>query len=153
MNFKKRKSLKVLKTQFLNTLMSNGKKNTTEKILLNTVKLISKLQKFHLINLLKLAFINSTPIFKLNEQLIKRGKKKVKKQIPFFLLTDSTRILYGIKTIKTVSSKTRGSNFFYKSLGSEILNLTKEKSNSIRSNIEIKTQVLANKRYLSKFRW
>ena len=77
---KHKKSFKILKIKLLNTLMVHGKKNTTEKILLNSTKFICKSQKYRLENLFKLAFINATPMFKLNEQIVKRGKRKIKKQ-------------------------------------------------------------------------
>lgn len=150
---KHKKYLKTLKTKLLNTLMIHGKKNTTEKILLNTIKFICKSQDSNVENLFKLAFINSTPIFKLNEQLVKKGKRKIKKQIPFFLIDDTSRLSHGLKTIKSSSHKFRSSDPFFKSLSAEILNLINEKSNSISSNRETKNQILLNRRYLSKFRW
>lgn len=150
---KHKKSLKTLKIKLLNTLMVHGKKNTVEKILLSSIKFICKSQSSHLENLFKLAFINSTPIFKLNEQIVKKGKRKIKKQIPFFLIDDASRLSHGFKTIKVSSYKSRNSEPFFKSLSVEILNLTNEKSNSILSNKETKNQILLNRRYLSKFRW
>lgn len=143
----------TLKTKLLNILMSHGKKNTSEKILFNSIKKIHKAQHFHLKSILKLAFLNSIPVFKLNEQVIKKGKRKVKKKIPFFLVGDSNRIIHGLKVIKETSHKLRQSDSFYKSLSSELINLVKEKSSSMAINREIKNQVSQNKRYVSRFRW
>lgn len=143
----------TLKTKLLNTLMKHGKKNTSEKILLNSLKRTYKMQRFNLKSVLKMAFLNSIPVFKLNEQVVKKGKRKVKKKIPFFLIGDSNRIMHGFKIIKETSHRTRQSDAFYKSLSSEFIGLVKEKSSSIITNSEIKKQVSQNKRYVSRFRW
>lgn len=154
MSFKhNRKFPKTLRNKLLNTLMRSGKKNITEKILLNSVKHIYKLNSLNLKNLLSLSFINVISVFKLNEQVVKKGKRKMKKQIPFFLIGDSNRIVHGLKTIHATSFKTRKSEEFYKSLSRELLSLASEKSISISKNNDIKDQVLLNKRHLSKFRW
>lgn len=150
---KNKRVLRTLKIKLLNTLMSHGKKSTTEKILLSSIKQIFKSNKFQLIGLLKLAFMNVTPMFKLNEQIIKKGKRKVKKQIPFFLTDDSNRVMNGLKTLKYTSKKTRGSSPFYKSLSLEIINLIEEESVSISNNNDLKRFLLSNRRYLSTFRW
>ena len=148
-----RKFYNLMKTKFLNTLMSHGKKNTSEKILLQSIKELYKNSPLHMKSLLKLAFINSTPVFKLNEQFVKKGKRKIRKQIPIFLTNDLTRLMQGFRMIKQTSTKTRSSEKFFKSLSRELLNLTEDKSISISNNSNVVKQVLLNKRYLSKFRW
>ena len=133
--------------------MSNGKKNTTEKILLSSAKRIYKLKSINFKCSFKLALINATPLFKLNEQLVKKGKRKIKKQVPFFLAGEYNRLMQGLKIIKSTSKRIRKSNTFYNSVSSELINLMEEKSIVLANNNEIKNQVISNKRHLSKFRW
>ncbi len=59
-----------LKTKIINTLMISGKKNTGEKILLKFAKRLQKSSKKNFKSLVQLAIINSTPTFKLNEQIV-----------------------------------------------------------------------------------
>jgi ribosomal protein S7 len=152
------KSLKKNKTSYLrnkvvNTLMKSGKKKTGEKILLKFVKSLQKSTDKNSKVLLQLAIINSTSTFKLNEQSIKKGKRKAKKNIPAFIISDSLRITTALKLIAKVSAKNRNSNSFYQSLMAEILSSSASKGQSIDQKNELQKQILINKRYLSKFRW
>jgi ribosomal protein S7 len=152
------KSLKKNKTSYLrnkvvNTLMKSGKKKTGEKILLKFVKSLQKSTDKNSKVLLQLAIINSTSTFKLNEQSIKKGKRKAKKNIPAFIISDSLRITTALKLIVKVSAKNKNSNSFYQSLMAEILSSSASKGQSIDQKNELQKQILINKRYLSKFRW
>jgi ribosomal protein S7 len=152
------KSLKKNKTSYLrnkvvNTLMKSGKKKTGEKILLKFVKSLQKSTDKNSKVLLQLAVINSTSTFKLNEQSIKKGKRKAKKNIPAFIISDSLRITTALKLIVKVSAKNKNSNSFYQSLMAEILSSSASKGQSIDQKNELQKQILINKRYLSKFRW
>ena len=84
---------------------------------------------------------------------MKKGKRKSKKIIPSFIVKDSLRIMTALKFIKTTVSKTKSSTNFYKSLGKEILASSSLKGNSIEQRNKLQTQILLNKRYLSKFKW
>jgi hypothetical protein len=84
---------------------------------------------------------------------MKKGKRKSKKIIPFFIIKDSLRIMAALKYIKITVSKTKSANHFYKSFGKEILAASLSKGNSIDQKTKLQTQILLNKRYLSKFRW
>jgi ribosomal protein S7 len=152
------KSLKKNKTSYLrnkvvNTLMKSGRKKTGEKILLKFVKSLQKSTDKNSKVLLQLAIINSTSTFKLNEQSIKKGKRKAKKNIPAFIISDSLRITTALKLIVKVSAKNKNSNSFYQSLMAEILSSSASKGQSIDQKNELQKQILINKRYLSKFRW
>jgi ribosomal protein S7 len=152
------KSLKKNKTSYLrnkvvNTLMKSGKKKTGEKILLKFVKSLQKSTDKNSKLLLQLAIINSTSTFKLNEQSTKKGKRKAKKSIPAFIISDSLRITTALKLIVKVSAKNKNSNSFYQSLMAEILSSSASKGQSIDQKNELQKQILINKRYLSKFRW
>jgi len=143
----------ILKNKIVNVLMKNGKKHTGEKILLKSLKLLQKSSQKNFQSLFQLAVINTASTFKLNEQVMKKGKRKSTKIIPFFIINDSLRIMAALKYIKTTVSKTKSSNNFYQGLGKEILASSFSKSNSIEQKTKLQTQILLNKRYLSKFRW
>ena len=79
-SLKKNNSLH-LKNKIINTLMESGKKKTGEKILLKFLKLLQKSTDKNFKVLLQSAIIHSTSTFKLNEQSIKKGKRKAKKSL------------------------------------------------------------------------
>lgn len=143
----------VLKNKIVNVFMKKGKKHTGEKILLKFSKLLQKSTKKNFQNLVQLAVINSTPAFKLNNQAMNKGKRKSTKVIPSFIIKDSLRIMTSLKFIINMASKDKGSINFYKSLVKEIIASSSLKSQSIDQKNKLQTQVLLNKRYLSKFRW
>jgi hypothetical protein len=101
----------------------------------------------------QLAIINTTSAFKLNEQVMKKGKRKSKKITPSFIIKDSLRIMTALKFIKNTVQKNKRSTNFYKSLANEILASSSLKSQSIDQKTKLQTQILLNKRYLSKFKW
>ena len=142
-----------LKHKIVNTLMKSGKKKTGEKILLKFLKSLQKSTDKNFKVLLQSAIINSTSTFKLNEQSIKKGKRKAKKNIPSFIISDSLRIITALKLIKKVSAKNKSSNYFYQSLVDEILASSALKGQSVDQKNDVQKQILENKRYLSKFRW
>lgn len=142
-----------LKAKIVNSLMKNGKKKTGEKVLLKSLKLLQKSTTKNSKDLIQLAIINSTSTFKLNEQVVKKGKRKVTKRTPSFILNDSLRIMTSLKSIKRVVSKTQGSEFFYSKLAKEILASSQFQGQVIETKNELQKQILLNKRYLSKFRW
>jgi ribosomal protein S7 len=149
------KSVKMftLKTKIINTLMSSGKKNTGEKILLKFSKKLQKLSNKHFKSIVQLAIINSTSTFKLNEQIVKKGKRKAIRHIPSFITTDSLRIMISLKLIRRSATKNKTSNQFYESFVNEMLMASSLKGQSVERKTELQKQILANKRYLANFRW
>jgi ribosomal protein S7 len=133
--------------------MSCGNKKTGEKILLKSFKLIQKSTNKNSTNLLQQAVINSTPTFKVNQQLVKKGKRKSQKDIPTFIINDSLRTVLSLKFIKSTSSQNQEFKGFYKKLAEEILAASSNKSKSVEKKNELHKQILMNKRYLVKFRW
>jgi ribosomal protein S7 len=99
--------------------MLSGKKTTCEKVVLKSVKLLQKSTIKNCRSVIQLAVINSTPTFKLNEQALKKGKRKSTKDVPSFILSDSLRTMMSLKFLKEVASKNRGSVDFYQSLAKE----------------------------------
>jgi ribosomal protein S7 len=149
------KNIKIcnFKTKIINVLMASGKKSTGEKILLKSVKKLQKLSTKHFITLIQMAIINSTSTFKLNEQIVKKGKRKTVRSIPSFVATDQFRIMLSLKLIKNAALKSKGLNVFYESLSTEILQASTFKGQSITAKTNLQKQILANKRYLAKFHW
>jgi small subunit ribosomal protein S7 len=142
-----------LKNKVLNTLMLSGKKTTCEKVVLKSLKLLQKTTIKNCRSVIQLAVINSTPTFKVNEQAVKKGKRKSTKDVPSFILSDYLRIMMSLKFLKEVASKNRGSVDFYQSLAKEVLSSSLHKSQSVDKKNDLQKQVLLNKRYLSNFRW
>jgi len=142
-----------LKQKLVNILMVSGNKKTGEKILIKSLKLLQRSVIKNHINLIQLAVINTTPTFKINQQLLKKGKRKSKKDIPTFITNDLLRIMLSLKFIKGASTKSQISTSFYKNLTQEIVASSALKSQSIEQKNELQKQTLINKRYLSKFRW
>jgi ribosomal protein S7 len=148
---KKNKTI-VLKNKIINVFMKNGNKHISEKMLLKCSKLLQKSSKKHFQHLVQLALINTTSTFKLNEQVMKKGKRKSKKVIPSFIINDSRRIMTSLKYLKTTVCKSKNSANSYKNLAEEILAFSFLKGQS-EQKTKLQTQILLNKRYLSKFKW
>lgn len=142
-----------LKSKIVSTLMVNGKKKTGEKILLKFAKRIQKSTDKNFKSLFQTSLINSTPTFKINEQIVKKGKRKVVKVTPTFIVNDALRVTTALKFFKLTVSKNKNSNAFYKTLAKEVLASSILKSQVVDKKNELQKQVLVNKRYLSKFRW
>lgn len=149
----KKGSIIVVKNQIVNSLMKNGKKHTGEKILLKLSKSLQKSTRKNFQTIIQLAIINLTPAFKLNEQTMKKGKRKSKKMTLSFIIKDSLRVMTALKSIKEVAQKEKSSGSFSQRLCKEILDTSLFKSSSIEQKVKLQNQILLNKRYLSKFRW
>lgn len=142
-----------LKQKLTNAIMKQGQKKTAEKILIKSLKLIQKSNKKNYKNLIKESIINTTPTFKINKQSSKRGKRKVKKEIPSFIKKDSLRTMLSVNFLISNSFKNKELNNFYKKMSQEIIKTSFQKSKSIEQKTEIQKQVLMKKRYLLNFRW
>jgi len=121
--------------------MRNGKKYTGEKILLKSSKLLQKSSKKPFRNLVQLAVINTTSAFKLNEQVMKKGKRKSTKVTPSFIVKDSLRIMTALKYIKITVYKNKSSINFHKSLVKEILASSSLKGQSVEQKTKLQTQI------------
>jgi ribosomal protein S7 len=152
MKLKRNKTI-ALKNKIVNVFMKNGKKHTGEKNLLKSSKLLQKSSRKNFQNLVQLAIINTTSAFKLNEQVLKKGKRKSKKVTPSFIIKDSLRVMTALKFIRNTVQKSKSFTNFYEILANEILASSSLKSQSIEQKSKLQTQILLNKRYLSKFKW
>mgnify|MGYP006098141641 CR=1 FL=1 len=93
------KNLQTVGVTITNLLTNSGSKWKSEKILFKTLKVIQKKSSKNVVDILKLAVINSSPYFQ-----IKKIRRKKKNSIEFpFLLQSKTRIVCGIKYIVSKS--------------------------------------------------
>jgi ribosomal protein S7 len=142
-----------LKQKLINLIMKDGKKETVEKILTKSLKLVQKSNKKNHKNLIKNSVINSTPIFKINKQSKKRGKRKMNKEIPAFIKKSSLRTSSAINFLVSESLKNKELKNFHKKITQEIIESAYNKSKSVEQKNEVQKQVLMQKRYLLNFKW
>jgi len=147
------KKVLFLKDKTVNEFMKDGKKLTGEKILLKFVKSFQKQNRKNFKSLLQVALINVTPVFSINTQIIKKGKRKATKEVPVFLPTHFIRIRNSLKFFKQSAIKEKKVSSFYKLLSKEILNSAKSDSISMTEKNDLQKQALKNKRYWSNFKW
>ena len=142
-----------LKNKTINGLMISGKKTTGEKILLKFAKSLQKLNNKKFMTVLQSAIINVTPVFSVNTQIVKKGKRKAEKHVPSFLQNHSSRVKSSLNFFKNSVAKDKKTASFYKMLSKEVLNSAHANSSSVNKKAEVQKQVLLNKRYWSKFKW
>lgn len=141
-----------IKNKLINHIMVNGEKKTSEKILLKSLKELQKNSSKQSKNLVKLAIINSTPIFKLHKIINKKKKKIYIREIPAFIPKTSYRNSLSIKFI-LVSAKNKKINNFYTKFKQEILLTAQSKGTSIELKNDLQKQVLLKKRFFTFYRW
>ena len=143
-----------LKTKIINVIMLSGKKASAEKVLLNFAKKLQKASNKHFKKLIQLSITNTAPIFKLNEHIVKKGKRKAIKNSPSFIMANAPRVMVSLKSIKSVVITSRNYNqSFYAKLVNEVLLASNFKGDSVDKKTEMQKRILLNKRYLSKFHW
>ncbi|QXE46255.1 30S ribosomal protein S7 (mitochondrion) [Nitzschia inconspicua] len=149
----KENNLIIIKNKIVNSLMKNGKKRTGEKILLKLSKSLQRSTRKNSQTIIQLAIINLTPAFKINEQIVKKGKRKSKKIILSFIVKNSLRVMNALKSINFIAKKDKSPNGFSKRLCEEILDASAFRGLSVEQKTKLQDQILLNKRYLSNFRW
>jgi ribosomal protein S7 len=141
-------SKKTLKEKILNQIMINGNKHTTEKVFVQTIKLLQKIEKnknFEAI--LKTSIINSSPVV-----YIKKIQRKRKRTTEFpFLLNSKLKLSYAIKFL-ILSCKKQKTKQFYINFNQEIVNSTKKIGLTVKQKIEIHKDGFA-KRKFANYRW
>ena len=152
----KKKQFKPLETKISNHLMFNGKKKTSEKIFLKSSKLIQKSITKNQKDLIKLAFINVSPIVKLKQELKKKTKRKKQnaKEFPY-IIKKHNRIFLAIKSIlKNSNNKEYKTSSFYVTLKQIILLNSQNKGNLIDNKYNSYESALKKKKYIYiKYRW
>ena len=141
-----------IKNKLINHIMVDGKKKTSEKILLKSFKKIQKNSNKQSKSLIKLAITHSTPIFRLHKIVNNKKKKKKIKEIPAFIAKTFARTSLAIKFILT-NIKNKNSNNFCTKLKQEILITAQSKGTSIELKNNLQKQVLLKKRFFTYYRW
>jgi ribosomal protein S7 len=146
--------MKIL-NKLINHITLNGKKETGEKNIIKSIKNLQKSSFKKTSEIVKLALIYSTPIFKIHKIKNKKKKKKNQKikEIPGFIKDQKARISLAIKFILQNIKKKEKNNIFYEKFTKEILLNATSKSNSIQFKNELQKNVLTKKRYLFFYRW
>ena len=95
------KKNKIIKNKIINHIMVDGQKNTSEKILLKSIKNLNKNINKQVKKIFQLGLINSSPIFSIHQSENKKVKKKKRKVriTPFFLTSQKNRTSLSIKFI------------------------------------------------------
>lgn len=139
---------KTFKQKIFNRLINKGNKQTAEKTLLKSFKLMQKLEpKKDTKNILKLAVVNTSPSL-----YVKNIKRKKKRTIEFpFLLKLNLRLSYGIKFLIT-STKSNTQNPFYENFTFELLNSSKKNSVSFKRKSELHKEAFLKKKF-ANYRW
>jgi ribosomal protein S7 len=141
-----------IKKKIVNHFMKDGKKPTSEKILLNSLKELQKSSLKQSEELIKNAVINLLPIFKINKienKKQKKNKRKIK-EIPLFIVNNNSRISLAIKII--IESLKKQACFF-KDFNTEILASNQQKGYAMQIKSELQKKVIYNKRYFRFYRW
>lgn len=140
-----------IKKKFINHLMINGKKNTSEKIILQSFKELQKISLKKTNDLIKLAVIYSIPIFKLNIIRNKKSKKRKFKEVPSFISNNSYRISLAIKfIIATINDKKEN---IKNKLTKEIILCSQQKGNTVLAKNNLQKNILLKKKFLNFYRW
>lgn len=141
-----------IKHKFFNHLMIHGNKETCEKIILKSSKLLQKSFFKNQTELVKIGIINSSPVVNFKQVRLKKGKKKNVKEYPF-VLDSANRISLAIKFIlETVKDKENKLLHLYTSLQQEIIANSQNNSNAIRKKEELHKYILLKKKY-AYYRW
>lgn len=141
-----------IKNKILNHLLFDGKKNTSEKILLQSFKELQKLSSKQSIKLVQLAIVYSMPIFKIHKHINKNRKKKYIKEIPTLVIAKISRVFLAIKFILKNMRHDR-LNCFYTRLCAEILSTAQNEGFSIQTKNEVQKQVLLKKHFFFFYKW
>jgi ribosomal protein S7 len=135
--------------------MKNGEKKTSEKLFLQSFKELQKNSSKETRELIKLALLNTTPIFKLHKIKNKKLKKNKIKEIPSFIANRQSKVSLAIKFIlKSVKKKSEN---FYKKFKEELLLNSQNKGDAVKIKDDLQEQILqikmTNKRYFKFYRW
>jgi len=145
------------KEKLLNHLMKKGGKETSEKVLLKSVKELQKNTLKKTENIIKSALLNTIPIFKMNTIIKKRKKKrKTIREVPIFLVYNKSRVSEAIKLIIKTSKKIKKNiTSYYLKLVVELLDDCKDdvESDAVLIKNNLQEKILAQKKYLRNYRW
>lgn len=139
-----------IKNKLYNHLLINGEKAVTEKILIKATKNLQKNSKKNSKYIITTAIYLTAPAFKIFTFTKKRRKKKITKEIPFFLVSKNGQISFAIKLIlKTLKKK----NFISENLKKELLLGAKNCSEALKIKNKIHNTVVLKKNMLRYYKW
>ena len=144
---------KEIKQNIYNLIMKNGKKQTSEKLFLKSLKVFQKKLKIKNSNhIIKTSIINGAPLTKL--KMVNRNKKRRNKHnITFpYLLTFNQKISISIKNLILETQKKKNSKHFFENLFNEILNISNKRSNVNEKVYNQHTEAFLKKKF-SNYRW
>jgi len=141
--------LKFIKTILLSNLMKNGIKNTSEKLLLKTFKLLQKGSfKKNFEDIIKLAIINNSP-----HVYVKSVKRRKREPLTVpFLFNNSKKISYAVKFIVKECSLNKSTNTFQDKISSELFKSANFEGQSTKKTEELLKSAFINKKF-SNYRW
>lgn len=149
------KGTNKLKIQLVNILLRNGCKDTSECSVAKFLKIVQKKAKKNHKVLIKAAVSRLTPVFQTNKTKIKKGRRKIIKVTPAFVLTNSHRSTLALKLLGQSSRalNERLKKGISASLAEELLTIYSQESKSLITLKESHIEAIVNKRYLAKFYW
>ena len=141
-----------VKNKLLNHLLFNGKKQTSEKILLQSFKELQKFSMKQPTALIQSAVACSMIVFKIHKQIRKNRKKKHVREIPTIIISKKARISLAIKFIlRDLTYK--NFNCFYEKFYTEILTTALNTGSVVQIKNEIQKQLLIKKHFFFNYRW
>ena len=144
----------IIKQNIYNLIMKNGKKQTSEKLFLKSLKLIQKHSKFeNSTEILKVSIVNNAPLTKI-KTVMRNKKRRNKHNITFpYLLTFNQKILVSIKNLILDSRKNKNSKFFFENFTNEIITNTCNKQSKAIEKIANQHNEAFFKKKFANYRW
>lgn len=140
-----------IKSKILNHLLLDGKKKTSEKILLQSFKELQKFSAKQPTELIQLAVVCCTSVFKIHKQIRANRKKKHVREIPTIIISKKARISLAIKFILR-SLINKNLNCSYAKLYTGVFSTVNNEGSAIQIKNEIQTQLLIKKHFFFNYR-
>jgi len=142
---------RLLKKKIVNYIMNRGNKCSSERLLKNSLKNLTKNNKKNFKNIVNLALNYSLPTFQLQTSKVRIKKIKLIKFKPFFILNNKQRVSFSIKFI--IQSSYNKKNIFFKSLETELVSTSKLSSESVTTKNQSQEKVIIFQNILTFYRW
>jgi len=144
--------MKEIKQTVFNLIMKNGKKQTSEKLFLKSIKLLQKSTEKNTINILKTSIVHSSPLTKM--KIYRRNKKRKTKHIITFpyLLTFKQKNVLGIKNLVLSSQNKQIPNHFFNNFSNQLINSSNKQGKILEKILTDHNEAFLKKKF-SNFRW
>ena len=144
--------MREIKQILLNSIMKQGKKQTSEKLFLKSLKLLQKLSNKNTINILKASIVHSSPLIKM--KTYRRNKKRKNIHVITFpyLLTFKQKHVLGIKNLVSVAKNKQNSNYFFDNFVNQLMHSANKKGEIIEKIATQHNEAFLKKKF-SNFRW